>query len=38
MIRIRFTIIPPDPIKNAPRTIKSDCEHFENPTFFKPLH
>lgn len=34
MIGIMFTIIPPGPIKKAPRAIKSDCEHLENPTFF----
>lgn len=34
MIGIMFPIIPPGPIKNAPRAIKSDCEDLENPTFF----
>lgn len=34
IIGIMSPILPPGPIKNAPRAIKSDCEDLEHPTFF----
>lgn len=40
MMGIMSSIIPPGPIKNAPRAIKSDCADPENSFkhFIRPMH